>query len=596
MHSAPVATQIDQWHRIQGSQEEIDPLLNAKIVIVDDEPTTMEVVQVFLEEAGYHNFILIEDSSEAMGILEEQRPDLLLLDLIMPEVSGFDILNEVRQHPKLKHLPIIILTSSSHNQDKLSALDLGATDFLAKPVDPSELRLRVRNTLAAKAYIDQLAFYDPVTKLPNRHMFMECLEKGLTSAWHHNEKLALLSIELDQFKKISDTLGLLAGDDILHQSSRRFKSIVKGINMMGQFDINEYAPANLFHIDSGEFALLLQHIPSEHDAAMVAIRLLESIRSMLSVSNKEVYITASIGIVVYPTEDGDPLTMMQMASTARDFVKSNGGDSFQFSSRQINSQYQKRITLEGRLRRALDRNELRLHYQPQLDIHTNRIMGVEALLRWQIDESTMVSPDEFIDIAEKTQLIIPIGDWVLQEACQQLAAWQRAGKAPIRVSVNLSPVQFENREMPAAFKRIIDHSGISPQYVTLEITEGMLMENAERKIEIMHRLKALGVKLAIDDFGKGYSCLSYLKRLPLDELKIDRSFFSDLFADTKSRALVATIIYLSRSLDMLTVAEGVETEEQLRFLREGACDLYQGLLFSPPVPPESLSKMLQPAN
>jgi PleD family two-component response regulator len=198
-------------------EEEAQSLLNATIFMVDDEPITMEVVQTFLEEAGYHNFVLIEKSTEAMALLEKQRPDLLLLDLVMPEVSGFDILKAVRVHPKLKHLPIIVLTSSSDYQDKLAALGLGATDFLAKPVDPSELQLRVRNTLAAKAYMDQLAFYDPLTKLPNRHLFMEQLEWSLNAARRNGEKLALLSIELDQFKRISDTLGLLAGDDVLQQ-------------------------------------------------------------------------------------------------------------------------------------------------------------------------------------------------------------------------------------------------------------------------------------------------------------------------------------------------------------------------------------------
>ncbi len=208
----------------------------------------------------------------------------------------------------------------------------------------------------------------------------------------------------------------------------------------------------------------------------------------------------------------------------------------------------------------------------------------------------MIPPDKFIPIAEETQLIIPIGEWVLAQACQQLAEWQRAGKVPIRMSVNLSPVQFESREMPFTLKQIIDASGIPPHLLTLEVTEGMFLENVDRKIEAMNQLKMLGIKLAIDDFGTGYSCLSYLKRLPLDELKIDRSFFSNLFEDTKGRALVATLIYLSRSLNMLTIAEGVETEEQLRYLKEGACDQYQGYLYSPPVPPDKLAQMLPPAK
>ena len=220
-------------------QEESQYLLNATIFMVDDEPITMEVVQVFLEEAGYRNFFLIEKSSEAMASLEKQRPDLLLLDLVMPQVSGFDILKAVRAHPKLKHLPVIILTSSSDNQDKLTALDLGATDFLAKPVDPSELRLRVRNTLAAKAYVDQLAFYDPLTKLPNRHLFMEQLEWSLNAARRNGENLALLNIELDQFNRISDTLGLLAGDDVLQQLALRIKEVVRAVDLLGHFEIDE---------------------------------------------------------------------------------------------------------------------------------------------------------------------------------------------------------------------------------------------------------------------------------------------------------------------------------------------------------------------
>ena len=594
MQSALAEKQMNHGYQAPGEHEDVEQLLKASIVIVDDEPTTMEVVQAFLEEAGYHNFALIENSSEALEILEQQQPDLLLLDLIMPRVSGFELLKAVRKNPKLRRLPVIILTSSSDNQDKLSALDLGATDFLAKPVDPSELRLRVRNTLAAKAYTDHLAFYDPLTKLPNRHLFMECLEKGLASARRNHEKLALLSIELDQFDKVSDTLGILAGDEILRQLTKRFKEVIKGIDILGYFDIDEYAPANLFHIDGGVFALLLQRIPNERDAAMISDCLLDSIRWMLKVENTEIYLTASIGIATYPTEDGDALSLLQQASIAKDFVKNSGGDAFQFSSRRINKQYQKRLNLEARLRKALQRNEFMLYYQPQLDIHTNRIMGVEALLRWQVNQTTMIPPDKFIPLAEETRLIIPIGEWVLRQACRQLAAWQRAGAAPIRMSVNLSPVQFESRQMPAIFKRIIENSGISPQWLTLEVTEGMFLDNVEQKIDAMNRLKALGVKLSIDDFGTGYSCLNYLKRLPLDELKIDRSFFRDLFGDTKSRALVATLIYLSRSLKLLTIAEGVETEDQLRYLREGACDQYQGFLFSPPVPPEQVLTMLAP--
>ena len=292
----------------------------------------------------------------------------------------------------------------------------------------------------------------------------------------------------------------------------------------------------------------------------------------------------------------DQRSMLQLASSAKDYVKNNGGNSFQFSSRKINTQYQRRLSLEARLRKAVDRNELLLYYQPQLDVHTNHITGVEALLRWQVDESTTVPPKDFIPLAEETGLIIPIGEWVLNRACQQLSQWQQAGKGDIRMSVNLSPVQFKNRELYAVFKAIVEASGISPQLLTLEVTESLFLDNVDKKIKSMQDLKDLGIKLSIDDFGTGYSSLSYLKKLPLDELKIDRSFFFNLFEDTKSRALVSTLIYLAKSLNLTIVAEGVETEEQLSFLQQGACDQYQGFLFSPPVLPEEIFMMLETAN
>ena len=405
-----------------------------------------------------------------------------------------------------------------------------------------------------------------------------------------------MCIELDQFDKIRDTMGLLAGDEILRQFTQRFQKVIKGIDMMGRLEVDEYVPVNLFRLDGGVFTLILHRIHSERDAAAVAACLLEAIRSVLLVKNTELYLTASIGIATYPTEDGDSHSMLQLASSAKDHVKANGGGSFQFSSRRINTQYQQRLSLEARLRKALDRNELTLYYQPQLDVQTNRITGVEALLRWQVNDATMIPPDKFIPIAEETGLIVPIGQWVMGEACRQLSAWQQAGKAPIGMAVNLSPAQFENKQMPDVFQQIVANSGISPQLLTLEVTENMFLDDVDKKIESMNRLKDAGIKLSIDDFGTGYSSLSYLKKLPLDELKIDRSFFIDLFEDTKSRALVSTLIYLARSLNLTTVAEGVETDEQLRFLQKSACDQYQGFLFSRPLPADQLFEMLPPAD
>ncbi len=575
-------------------KEDVEPLLHATIMMVDDEPITMEVVQVLLEEAGYQHFVMVENPLKALHTLEEVRPDLLLLDLMMPNISGFDILKSVRAHPKLKYLPVLILTSSSENTDKLLALDLGATDFLSKPVDPIELRLRVRNTLGAKAYMDQLAFYDPLTKLPNRHLFLEHLEWALKGARRNQENLAVLSIELDQFDKISDTLGLFAGDELLRKLAQRIAGIAQGLDIMGDLTAEKKIAANLFHLEGGVFSLILYRLQNSRSAALVAESIMESVKEPISIQKTELYLTASVGISTNPTDEVNSATMLQMASGAKDYAKSKGGNTFQFSSRQINTRYQRRLSVEARLRRALDRNEFILFYQPQLDVQTNTIKGVEALLRWQINENGVIPPDKFIPLAEETGLIVPIGEWVLHRACQQLTEWQQAGKAPIGMAVNMSPVQFQSKEMPSVFKRVVLNSGIDPQLLTIEVTEGMLLEDIDNKIMLMKRLKDLGLKLSIDDFGTGYSSLSYLKKLPLDELKIDRSFFMDFFEDTKSRALVSSMIFLSHNLDLLTVAEGVETEAQLHFLQEGGCDQYQGFLFSPPLPNDKLMKLLAP--
>lgn len=576
-------------------KEDVEPLLNATIMMIDDEPITMEIVQILLEEAGYQHFEMVDNPAKAMHTLEEVRPDLLLLDLMMPDISGFDILKSVRAHPKLKHLPVLILTSSSENTDKLLALDLGATDFLSKPVDPIELRLRVRNTLAAKAYMDQLAFYDPLTQLPNRHLFLEHLEWALKDAKRNHENLAVLSIELDQFDKISDTLGLFAGDELLRKLAQRIAGVAHGVDILGDFKADEKMAVNLFHLEGGVFSLILYRLQNARSAALVAESIMESVKEPVFLQNTELYLTASIGISTYPSDKSDSAAMLQMASGAKDFAKSKGGNTFQFSSRQINTRHQRRLNLEARLRRALDRNEFILFYQPKVDVQTNVIVGVEALLRWQAREDGIIPPDKFIPLAEETGLIIPIGEWVLHRACQQLTEWQQAGKAPIVMAVNMSPVQFQSKEMPAVFKRVVGSSGIDPRQLTIEVTEGMLLEDIDSKIALMQGLKDLGLKLSIDDFGTGYSSLSYLKKLPLDELKIDRSFFIDFFEDTKSRALVSSMIFLAHNLNLHTVAEGVETESQLHFLQEGGCDQYQGYLFSRPLPNDELIELLSPA-
>ena len=575
--------------------EKYQGLKNAKIMIVDDEPINIDVVQAFLEDEKYNNFITVEDSTQAMKVLQETRPDLLLLDLLMPEVSGFDILSAVRAHPKFKYLPIIILTASTDTQNKLKALDLGATDFLAKPLDSSELGLRVRNTLAAKAYQDQLAFYDSLTKLPNRHLFLEDLSWSLKTAKRHKEQVALLSIEIDNYDKVNDTIGFDAGDEVLRLVAHRIQKTIRESDVLGRDADRKGATMALFHLEGSDFSLIIDRIYAAEYAALVAERIIKTLRDPMRVTGKDIYITTSIGIASGPPVGDEPSELMRLATSAKDYAKKMGGDCFQFSSIAINEMYEKRLKLETRLRKALEKEELILYYQPKVEIKTGTVKGVEAVLRWKSDEG-LVLPSDFIPLAEETGLIVPIGEWLLCEACRQLKEWHQSTQIPISMAVNLSARQFAAANFLPTIKKIIDNSGIDKRFLTLELTESLLFGENDDNIELLRSLKAMGLKLSIDDFGTGYSSLSLLRKLPLDELKIDRSFIKDLSESDESRAIVSTIIFLARSLNLSTVAEGIEKKEELEYLRELGCQQYQGFLFSPPVPNFEIVKLISHKN
>ena len=569
-------------------REQNTGLKDSIIMMIDDEMITMEIVKTFLEEEGYTKFYLEEQSTRCMTSLEKVMPDILLLDLVMPELSGFEVLAKVREHPRFEHLPVIILTSSTETSNKLRALALGATDFLSKPVDQSELRLRVRNTLAAKAYADQLAFFDPITNLPNRLSFLDNFDWVINKAERYGEQLALLNIALDDFGRINASIGVDGGDVVLKKIAERIEKSLRKTDLIAGGPIGESLPRNLFRTEGGAFLLVLERIEETETTAIIANRILEAIRQPLIVSGAEIYLTASIGITTFPQEGRDGSSLQRLANNAREFVKTRGGDSFQFSSYEINSMYEKRLKMEAILRTALKSREFVLHYQPKVCATTGEIQDAEALIRWQRKDGRIVSPNEFIPLAEETGMIVPIGAWVLNEACRQLMEWQREGGVKIGVSVNLSVKQFIDKNFFPLTKRIIKNSGIDPSQLTLEFTESLFMENTEARLRQLMELRSLGVNLAIDDFGTGYSSLNYLRKLPVNELKIDRSFISSVPNNQSSCAIVTSIIFLARQLGLKTVAEGVENESQYRFLKEIDCHQIQGYYFSRPVPAKEL--------
>ena len=568
-----------------------DTFSQATIMMVDDEATTMEIMQAFLEEAGYQRFVLVEDSSTAIAKIEELRPDILLLDLMMPEVTGFEILQQVRVHSYLKHLPVIILTSSSDAETKLKALDLGATDFLAKPVDPSELILRVRNTLAAKAYQNQLAYYDSLTSLPNRNLFLDRLAWFLQRAERLNENLVLLHITFDQFKRVYNTLGPQVGDQVIRQIAERVNSCIRSSDIFRQGIDNTRDLDSLFRVGSDEFSLLCPSMDHAEHAIKLASRIQKAMEPSFDANGTEVFIFPSIGIASYPTDATDMEKLTQCAVGASAHANTHGKGGFHFYSSELNAISLERLQLEVDLRHAIEEDQLVLHYQPQVNVKSGQIQGVEALVRWQKPDGSLKFPDHFISLAEETGLILPLGEWVLNEACAQWARWKAQG-ITLHVSVNLSAKQFHADHLIQFVEDTLNHHAMDAQFLMLELTESLLMENPEQTVDTLNRLMALGIKLSIDDFGTGYSSLSYLKRFPLHELKIDRSFVQDMSDDPEDRALVAAMIFLAHEFDLKVIAEGVESHEQLEMLLNLDCEEYQGYFFSRPVSPENLLPLL----
>ena len=560
-------------------------------MMVDDESITMEFVQVFLEDAGYRKFVVENDSTRAMAVMESAKPDILLLDLMMPDVSGFDILSSVRCHETLKHIPIVVLTSSVDKNTKLRALELGATDFLAKPVDPSELTLRVRNTLAVKAYQDQLAYYDPLTNLPNRRMFESIVDRTLENGSVMHRKTALLCIELDQIQRITDTMGIAVSDEVVIQVSRRIEHGVRSTEEEARFSRSGGLAFDMARFDRGTFYLLMHSMNADAHAAFAAERLNATINMPLQVEQFELDLTASVGIAF--AEDGMQRSgdLIDEAARAKDQAVQMGGHCIQFASATIGSNYAKHQRLRANLRQAVTRGELALAFQPKISMRLGRMIGVEVLLRWNNKELGPVPPSEFIPIAEESGLINTIGEWLLIESCRVLYDWQQRFAEPPSLAVNLSTRQFNEPGFVEMAKGIIADSQVDVSGLTFELTESLLLRESGDSIEKLRQLRDIGISLSIDDFGTGYSSLSYLEKLPVNELKIDRSFVINVADSKRSQAIVRSIVMLAHGLGLTTVVEGIEEEPQRKVLKACGCDAFQGYLFSRPVPRQEIEAL-----
>jgi len=434
----------------------------------------------------------------------------------------------------------------------------------------------------ADARIEYLASHDSLTSLPNREMFNELLHHAIEAARRHQRRFAVLFIDLDRLKIINDSLGHDAGDILLVEIGKRLRQNLRSSDVVAR-------------LGGDEFIVILEETAERSDVDGIARDLLSVLSEPLQLSGHECHTTASIGIAMYPLDGSDVQTLTKNADMAMYLAKEDGKNGFRFFTKEIKNQSIERLMLETALRHALELNQFALHYQPKVDMATGQITGVEALLRWTHPDLGVLPPMQFIPLAEETGLIVPIGRWVLKEACAQNMAWQRRGLRPISMAVNLSPRQFADDHLLQDIDEALAASGLSPELLQLEITESMVMRNVSRAIKVLDAIQSRGIRLAIDDFGTGYSSMSLMKQFPIDTIKIDRSFVRDLQKDSEDQAIAQAIISMGKALGMTIIAEGVETTEQETFLRDHDCDEMQGFLFSKAVPPQQLADLLRSA-
>lgn len=427
--------------------------------------------------------------------------------------------------------------------------------------------------------IQHIAYYDALTGLPNRSLFTDLLKKEIARAKRREQSFAILFIDLDRFKVINDTLGHTMGDLLLHMVAHRLKNVVRESDTVSR-------------LSGDEFIVLITDVVDSQNVSVIAEKIVTTVSEVYVLKGTEIFITASIGISIYPTNGDDIETLIVNADTAMYQAKEQGGNSHQFYDSSVNANTIRSLSMKNSLRKAVERNEFLLYYQPLVDLNSGRIIGAEALLRWHNQDQGFVSPKEIISLAEETGLIIPLGEWLFRTACAQNEIWRKLGFPTIRMSVNVSMKQFRQRTFAKILRKILSETGLDPNCLELELTESIIMHDSDFTISVLRELKSLGISFAVDDFGTGYSSLSYLKLLPIDKIKIDRSFVGGISRNPDDNAIVKAIIIMAHSLNLKVIAEGVENNEQLGFLHSLKCDEAQGFLFSRPLSADDFIRML----
>lgn len=571
-----------------------------RVLIIDDDSAITDLLGDLLGET--YDCIAADCAEKAVSILRKQSFDLILSDINMGAMSGLELIPRVRE---LAPEALVMMISGEQNiESAISSIRDGAFDYIKKPFNVDHVEAAVKRAVEHQALraekrryenlleelveqrtaeLNYLIYHDALTDLPNRVLFEDRLAQALSLAQHNEQLLAVLFLSLDRFKKVHDTLGQASEARLLQEVAKRLKTCARDGATIARFERNE-------------FAVLLPQIDDTQTVIEITNEIKEVLAPPFLIDEHEIFITTSVGISFFPNDGADVQTLLKNAGAALYRAKKAGRNNYRFYTADMNAEALKRMALENNLRRALERDEFEVFYQPKINISNGQIAGMEALVRWRHPELGLVPPSEFVPLAEETGLIVPIGEWVLRTACAQNKQWKDEGFAPLQVSVNLSPRQFEQQNLFETIVEIIKDTLTDSKYLELEVTESSIIENAEGAVETLTELKKMGVKISIDDFGTGCASLEYLKRLPLDVLKIDRSFMRDVTTDRADAAIVIAIVTLAQNLNLKVVAEGVEIDEQLKFLRRLKCDEWQGFLYSKPVNAREFEKLLPQAR
>jgi diguanylate cyclase (GGDEF)-like protein len=557
---------------------------SSRLLVVDDDANNRDMLSRRLVRRGY-SVEVAESGQEALEKIEAAQYDLVLLDQMMPGMSGLDLLRLLRATRSPIELPVIMVSAVDHSQFVVDALSSGANDYVMKPVDVPIIAARIQAQLLRSSLDRAEKLVDPLTGLSNRTLLIERLTTSIAQQGDGGQPgvMAVVLLDLDGFKVVNDSLGHRAGDQLLIEVGARLKS---------RQEAGRHVAAR---IGGDEFVVFLENLETMAQARAEAAALLARLNQPIQLHGTSISISASAGITFITGGACTPEDLLRDAGLAMSQAKALGKNRYELFDPVLGERAQARMCMAIDLHHAIERNELVAFYQPKIDLPTRSIVGFEALLRWRHPKLGLISPGEFIPIAEETGLIIPIGEWVLNEACRQLMAWQAKypSASPLSMNVNLSVKQLSDPDLVGRVERILAETGIPPKTLKLELTESSLMTDILSAGDVLAALQALHVGLKLDDFGTGYSSLSYLRTLHFDSLKIDPSFVQRVATDRDTRAIVETIVNLARTLHMNVVAEGIETEDQLAGLIEVGCDTGQGFLFSRPLPAEAAEKLLE---